>query len=67
MIEWKNVLELVGSTLGNSAGDCVLDFLTVLPEEVTEGRKINLSVRGTEPPQPLDTHFGKFASRYIRV
>ena len=44
MIEWKDVLQLVGSTLGNSGGDCVLEFLRVLPEEVTEGRKINLSV-----------------------
>jgi hypothetical protein len=24
--------------------DCVLEFLKILPEEVTEGRKINLSV-----------------------
>ncbi len=44
MIEWKDVLQLVGSRLGSSGGDCVLDFLRVLPEEVTEGRKINLSV-----------------------
>ena len=48
MIEWKDVLQLVGSTLGNSGGDCVLDFLRVLPEEVTEGRKINLTVCGAE-------------------
>lgn len=44
MTEWKDVLQLVGSTLGSNGGDCVLDFLRVLPEEVTEGRKINLSV-----------------------
>ncbi|KAL8735225.1 MAG: hypothetical protein Q9166_001101 [cf. Caloplaca sp. 2 TL-2023] len=43
MLEWKDVLRQVGSTLGGSAGDCVLEFLKVLPEEVTEGRKINLS------------------------
>ncbi|KAL8944375.1 MAG: hypothetical protein Q9211_000609 [Gyalolechia sp. 1 TL-2023] len=43
MLEWKNVLGQVGSTLGNSAGDCILEFLTILPEEVTEGRKINLT------------------------
>ncbi|MCJ1422658.1 Nuclear import receptor [Sticta canariensis] len=43
MIEWKDVLQLVGSILGNNAGDCVLEFLRVLPEEVTEGRKINLT------------------------
>lgn len=48
MLEWKNILQLVGSTLGNLGGDCVLDFLRVLPEEVTEGRKINLTVCRTE-------------------
>ena len=48
MIEWKDVLQLVGATLGHSGGDCVLEFLKVLPEEVTEGRKINLSVCGAE-------------------
>lgn len=45
MTEWKDVLQHVGSTLGNNAGDCVLEFLRVLPEEVTEGRRINLTVR----------------------
>lgn len=44
MVAWKDVLALVGSALGSSAGDCVLEFLKILPEEVTEGRKINLSV-----------------------
>ncbi|KAL2811687.1 armadillo-type protein [Aspergillus granulosus] len=43
MIQWKDVLVIVGSSLGSSAGDCVLEFLRILPEEVTEGRKINLS------------------------
>ncbi|KAL8798578.1 MAG: hypothetical protein Q9182_006552 [Xanthomendoza sp. 2 TL-2023] len=43
MLEWKDVLGQVGSTLGSSAGDCILEFLKVLPEEVTEGRKIHLS------------------------
>ncbi|GAB7355918.1 hypothetical protein MBLNU459_g6561t2 [Dothideomycetes sp. NU459] len=45
MLEWKDVLSLVVSTLGNDANSiaCVLDFLHVLPEEVTEGRKINLT------------------------
>lgn len=39
---------MVVSTLGNSAESlaCVLDFLKVLPEEVTEGRKITLTVCG---------------------
>ena len=44
MLEWKDVLPLVASSLGNSGGDCVLEFLRVLPEEVTEGRKIHLTV-----------------------
>ncbi|KAJ5577526.1 uncharacterized protein N7459_006490 [Penicillium hispanicum] len=43
MLAWKDVLATVGSALGSSAGDCVLEFLKILPEEVTEGRKINLS------------------------
>lgn len=36
----------VVSALGDDADShaCILDFLKVLPEEVTEGRKINLSV-----------------------
>ena len=50
MTEWKDVLQLVGSTLGSDAGDCILEFLRVLPEEVTEGRKINLTVCGPETP-----------------
>ena len=47
MTSWKNVLGTVGSAVGNSSdgGDCMLDFLRILPEEVTEGRKINISVR----------------------
>lgn len=48
MTSWKDVLATVGSTLGSNAGDCVLEFLKVLPEEVTEGRKINLSVRSID-------------------
>lgn len=44
MLDWKDVLPTVGAALGSSAGDCVLEFLKILPEEVTEGRKINLSV-----------------------
>lgn len=48
--EWKDVLATVGSTLGSNAGDCVLEFLRILPEEVTEGRKINLSVCSATTP-----------------
>ncbi|EON66053.1 hypothetical protein W97_05296 [Coniosporium apollinis CBS 100218] len=45
MTEWKDVLPLVVSTLGSDPESlpCALDFLRVLPEEVTEGRKINLT------------------------
>lgn len=56
MLEWKDVLSVVVSTLGNDANSiaCVLEFLHVLPEEVTEGRKINLTVRPpTISPQSL--------------
>ncbi|KAL9619681.1 MAG: hypothetical protein Q9160_005701 [Pyrenula sp. 1 TL-2023] len=43
MTEWKDVLQTVGSSLGNQNGDCVLEFLRILPEEVIEGRKVNLT------------------------
>ena len=44
MLEWKDVLSTVVSALGSDQASitCVLEFLHVLPEEVTEGRKINL-------------------------
>lgn len=49
MRAWKDVLQTVVSTLGSDvqSHSAILDFLRVLPEEVTEGRKINLSVRGS--------------------
>jgi hypothetical protein len=49
MKDWKDVLPLVVSSLGNEVEShaAILDFLRVLPEEVTEGRKITLSVCGT--------------------
>lgn len=59
MKEWKDVLPSVVSSLGSDVEShaCILDFLRVLPEEVTEGRKINLSVRGNKirylPTSPL--------------
>ncbi|EFX05450.1 mRNA transport regulator [Grosmannia clavigera kw1407] len=45
MTEWKDVLATVVSALGSDVEShaCILDFLRVLPEEVTEGRKITLS------------------------
>lgn len=52
MTEWKDVLPLIVSTLGTEPATlpCVLDFLRVLPEEVTHGRKINLTVRSVDTP-----------------
>ncbi|KAK3687352.1 armadillo-type protein [Podospora appendiculata] len=45
MQTWKDVLPTVVAALGNDVTShaCILDFLRVLPEEVTEGRKITLS------------------------
>ncbi|PTB70766.1 ARM repeat-containing protein [Trichoderma citrinoviride] len=42
---WDDVLHSVVQSLGDSPEShaCILDFLRVLPEEVTEGRKITLS------------------------
>lgn len=48
MKDWNDVLPTVVQSLGDSSEShaCILDFLRVLPEEVTAGRKINLSVCG---------------------
>lgn len=48
MTTWKDVIPLIASSLGNDTDShaCILDFLKVLPEEVTGGRKINLTVCG---------------------
>ncbi|KAF3922896.1 Transportin-3 [Dactylellina cionopaga] len=45
MTEWKDVLEVVMEKLGNDADGsiCLLEFLKVLPEEVTEGRRIRMT------------------------
>ncbi|KAI0966504.1 exportin 1-like protein [Xylaria arbuscula] len=45
MKDWKDVLPVVVSSLGSQVEShaCILDFLRVLPEEVTEGRKITLT------------------------
>ncbi len=50
MKDWKDVLAVVVSSLGSQVEShaCILDFLRVLPEEVTEGRKITLTVRGSK-------------------
>jgi transportin-3 len=59
MIEWKDVLPMVISTFlgkGQGATACFLEFLKVLSEEITEGRKINLSVRRIYKLQPVSAH-----------
>ncbi|RYP41784.1 hypothetical protein DL767_000800 [Monosporascus sp. MG133] len=45
MKDWKDVLPVAVSALGNDVEShaCILDFLRILPEEVTEGRKITLT------------------------
>ncbi|EWC47207.1 hypothetical protein DRE_03326 [Drechslerella stenobrocha 248] len=45
MTEWKDVLEVVIKNLGQDADGsvCLLEFLKVLPEEVTEGRRIRMT------------------------
>jgi hypothetical protein len=47
------------TTIGNDQGGipCLLEFLKILPEEVTEGRKFNLSVCSS-PARPSDIGFG---------
>ena len=52
MIDWKDVMPMVIAALGNEPEShaCILDFLKVLPEEVTQGRKINLTVCGPKTP-----------------
>lgn len=45
MIEWDDVLPMIMSTFHTDATGlpCIFDFLKVLPEEVTDGKKINLT------------------------
>ena len=54
MKDWHDVLPSVVQSLSDSPEShaCILDFLRVLPEEVTEGRKISLSVRGISNSRP---------------
>ena len=54
MLEWQDVIPYVASKLGQDAQHipAILKFLHVLPEEVTEGRKINLSVCSTDTSHP---------------
>jgi transportin-3 len=52
MLDWKTVLADVVTFLQPepSGTACIFEFLKVLPEEVTEGKKINLSVRRDAAP-----------------
>jgi transportin-3 len=70
MTEWKEVLTDVVNTLGTDPATlpCVLDFLRVLPEEVTHGRKIALTVRSIEPQSVLQhRHLPAVPTHDIRV
>jgi len=71
MTGWKDVVPSVVSTLGNDAEShaCILDFLKVLPEEVTEGRKINLSVCGPKYTilRAITTNFARARYQPIRI
>ena len=55
MRAWIDVLPSVIATLGSGVGGHagILDFLRILPEEVTAGRKINMSVCASTPPCAL--------------
>lgn len=70
MKDWNDVLSSVVQSLSDSPEShaCILDFLRVLPEEVTEGRKITLSVRGFNSPsaQPAVSHDTNSVSRFQR-
>ena len=67
MLEWKDVLHSVVSTLGNheQSVNCILEFLRILAEEVTEGRKIDLTVCGAEP-SPLERYIPTTSTAKIR-
>lgn len=66
MKDWDNVLSSVVQSLSETPEShaCILDFLRVLPEEVTEGRKITLSVRGSRKEKLVDLE-PSFLRRHI--
>ena|ERR1700753_1511936 len=69
MTEWKDVLPLTISTFsgkGDGATACFLEFLKVLEEEITEGRKINLSVRSTSKSASR-WHMSSFVGTVVKV
>lgn len=49
MLDWSDVLVTVSNVLGHDNADSFLEFLKILPEEVMEGRKINIAVCGNAP------------------
>ena len=55
MLEWKDVIGLAVQALGTDQHGSVvlLEFLTVLPEEVTDGRKVSLSVSSPSLQCPI--------------
>ncbi|PVH86057.1 ARM repeat-containing protein [Cadophora sp. DSE1049] len=67
MTGWKDVVPAVVSALGNNPDShaCILDFLKVLPEEVTEGRKINLTE--TELQERTQELLGDNASIVVQI
>ncbi len=71
MTGWKDVVPTIIQTLGSDAEShsCILDFLKVLPEEVTEGRKINLTVCGPKNTilRTSATTLGRRENSCIRV
>lgn len=56
MLDWKDVLDFVVAAFGTDPANitCLLEFLKVLPEEVNEAGKYNLSV-GTPIPYTIYT------------
>jgi transportin-3 len=69
MTEWKNVLQSMMEAFsheGSGATSCFLEFLKVLSEEITEGRKINLSVCSTSISAP-HCHISPFVGTVVQV
>lgn len=71
MKDWDDVLPSVVQSLSDSTEShaCILDFLRVLPEEVTEGRKITLSVCGycDSIRQPIPTALNRLDGVYCET
>lgn len=61
--EWHNVVDSVLTAFGSDPQSlkCALEFLKILPEEVTDGKKATLSVRLNHTP--ADHHFNNLGGR----